>query len=265
MFKSVAIYTYASSGRAHLISGAMHAGALHQGLKSRQCKRFKGVVADIAVAYGWVSEEVFRAYENYVYIDLGYWERASRNGYHRLAINSWDTATNMLRGCPSDRFDALNIKILRSVDVSDRKTILIAGMSEKAARTHGYRAEAWENSTRDLVRKLCPEFEVVIRPKPTRRVQVRTTLQEDLARARVVLTHHSNVALDAALQGLPVYAVKGIGALLSGELTADSLRNARAVQLETRRALMYDAAYAQWNIEEMKNGHAWEYVKRCLS
>lgn len=261
----VAVYTYASSGRARLISESMHNGALRHGFQSQQYGRFKGVVADIAVAYGWVSEEVFKAYENYVYIDLGYWQREKRTGFHRLAVNSWDTATYMLRGCPSDRFDALDIKVEKAVDVSNRDTILIAGMSDKGANTHGYKPNVWEYSARDLVQRLCPEFSVIIRPKPTRRTPVKAALADDLARARVVLTHHSNVALDAAVAGIPAHAVKGIGALLStGTLTAARLREMSCAPIAERRAILRDAAYAQWDIAEMQQGRAWEYVREVL-
>jgi hypothetical protein len=262
---SVAVYSYANSKRANAIAEAMHEGALRYGLYSERHKRLgERRTADIACAYGWISAEAFKAHPNFVMVDLGYWQRDWK-GYHRIAVNSWDTATNMLRGCPSDRFDRLGLAVAESADVSDRDTVLIAGMSEKGARTHGYGPGVWENSTCEIVRRLCPEFRPVIRPKPGRRSPIVRPLADDLAQARIVLTHHSNVAIDAALVGIPSHAVKGAGSLLStGILAAERLRGMIARSREERYALACDCAYAQWNVDEMRSGAVWEYILQCL-
>ena len=259
--------------RARYVADSMRQGLIKHGISAPAFAKFSGVVADVAVAYGWVHEPIFSAYKaagaRFVYWDLGYWNRrpknAARDGHHRLAVDDWDTASSMLRGCPGDRLEALGVPFVeRREKLGDE--ILVAGMSEKAAGTHGFKAGEWERRMAGVLRRMAgPDVPIVVRPKPSKRQKVETTIEQALERARLLVTHHSNAAIDALALDVPIYCVKGAGALLSPPaLSFVDPARPPSTSAEERLALLRDVAYAQWSVPEMQSGAAWEHVKRII-
>jgi hypothetical protein len=261
----LAIYATDNNRRAMHIAMAMHCGARRCGLQSDILTRFTGVAADLAVAYGWTHESVFRSYlaagAHYVYWDLGYWNRRpshnSAEGHHRLAVDDWDTAKTMARGCPTDRLEASRLKIVEQRD-GQGEVILLAGMSAKAAGTHGYRFEQWELRKMKSLRETLPHWSLVYRPKPTKARPATETIEVALRRSRVLVTHHSNAAVEALMFDIPIFAIKGVGHLVSDQVLGTSRPYAE------RRQLLADVAYAQWTPQEMRTGQAWEHIRGLL-
>jgi hypothetical protein len=270
----VVLYSCANQGRAGHIAHAMQAGLLRHGLDAKIEHRWNGRVAgDLAIAYGWKHEPVFSAYAaagaQYAYFDMGYFNRkpsgdkgGSREGHHRLAVNDWDTAVNMKRGCPSDRWDALEIEV--QPDHHPNGSVLVAGMSAKAAGTHGFRDLEWETSALAALRAInIPDEEINYRPKPRHLGEVEP-IEAVLRRTRVIITHHSNVAVDGLVMGVPCYAVKGVGKLVSNDVFATpglGLTWKPAPSRRDRLALLADVAYAQWTPDEMRSGEAWAHIR----
>jgi hypothetical protein len=268
----VAIYTVGNNKRAVNIARAMGDGLRRCGVTFVQRSQFKGVEADVAVAYGWTHEPVFTAYREagsrYACWDLGYWCRRPvlnpQDGYHRLSIDDWDTINIMATGCPDDRMRAAGVEVLEDRYGGD--TILIAGMSAKAAGTHGYAEGEWEARTARALRSVVGVgVGVVMRPKPSKRHPPAERIEDALARTRLLVTHHSNAAINALAMGVPVFAVKGVGRLASRPvLDNDAVMNPYRLSLERRRQLLADAAYAQWSVEEMRTGAAWRHIAELL-
>lgn len=274
----VAIYAVGAGGgfankRSKYIAAATQQGLLKHGISTQVLNRFDGVVADVAIAYGWIHRDIFHAYRDagarFAYWDLGYWNRRPKNapsdGHHRLAVDDWDTAAKMIRDCPSDRFEQLGIEI------RDRQApgenILVAGMSDKAAWTHGYAYNEWEDRTVLELSRMAPGQSIVLRPKPNKRAPAATSLESDLNHCKLLVTHHSNAAVDALLTGVPMWAKKGVASLLaSPELTSTDLAHPGGLypHPEAVRGLMHDIAYAQWSVPEMRSGAAWEHIRRIL-
>jgi hypothetical protein len=270
----IACYALNSAGapsgnrRAHHIAQAFAEGARRHGLQAQIYTRFNGIEGDIAVAYGWIHESTFNAYKaagkHFAYWDLGYWGRQPATGktvegYHRLAVDDWDTLVNMRRDCPSDRWERLDVHIRKPVTGMSR--ILVAGMSAKAAITHGYRENQWEDMIRRQIFQAVPQAEVDFRAKPNKRVRQIMPIEQALETTHLLVTHHSNAALDALVAGVPVYCRKGIGRLASpDELDEAYIRNPVLPSIRRRLAILADAAYAQWTPDEMRSGEAWEHI-----
>lgn len=267
----VALYMCAGSGkRAIYLADAMRRGLLEHGIKSERYNRFKDVCADVAIAYGWSHREIFKQYKEagaqFAYFDLGYWNRrpptAPMDGHYRLAMNDWDTATNMPRGVPDDRLKTLE------ADLKPRqkgRDVVIACMSIKAVRIHGYDFREWENGVRKQVEQWGLNRTVVMRDKPNKKAKPMPAIADVLKTAHMLITHHSNAAVDALVNGIPTYAKKGVGSLWSApDLTKESVENPYFPCERDRRALLADVAYAQWKPEEMRSGAAWEFMKTCL-
>src|SRR6478735_9354335 len=111
---------------------------------------------------------------------------------------------------PSDRFRSFIPQILPWHDGDE---ILIAGSSRKSAIEHGFGYMQYETMmAREL---LARGLKVTYRPKPTdsERRPIpgcgfdEGELAHSLARCKAVVTHHSNLAVEALVAGVPVHCV----------------------------------------------------------
>lgn len=257
----------------------MQVGLRRHGIDARIETRWTGqVLGDVAVAYGWKHEAVFRGYRaaggHYAYFDLGYFNRkptndkgGSREGHHRVAVNSWDTADTMMRDCPFDRWDALGIEVKPDRVDDGSGAILVAGMSDKAAGTHGFRPGQWEAETLDFL-AACDTGgrEIIVRAKPSNLNAVEP-IESVLERTALIVTNHSNVAVDGLVAGVPCFARKGVGKLVS--LDAPASVDLKVVwkpspPIAERRQLLADVAYAQWSPAEMRTGQAWSHIRGII-
>lgn len=273
----VAVYSVNAGGgfgnkRAEYIGKAMMRGFERCGVKAEMHREFRGVVADVAIAYGWVHEPVFTAYKaaggHFVYWDLGYWDRrphdSPADGYHRLAVDDWDTAKTMIRDCPIDRISRLGLTVQES-RAGLGEEVMVAGMSEKAGGTHGFKFGEWEAAMKDRLERICSKYPVVIRPKPGRNSAPQVPIEQALLRTRLLVTHHSNVSIEAVLAGVPTYAIKGVGVLASPKtLTYDGVVDPYVPSYIERAQLLADVAYAQWTPPEMRAGDAWKHIERII-
>lgn len=277
----IVLYAIGGNGRARHVAQAMEIGVRRHGLAFEHRQKWDGrVEGDVAVAYGWVHEPVFTAYRaagaHYAYFDMGYFNRRpaggkglSREGHHRLAVNSWDTADTMARGMPADRWAELEIKIApprrdeaRIIDGA----VLVAGMSAKAAGTHGFKPLQWENDTLAELRAEFPTQEIIYRPKPKdlNGADVEP-IAEVLKRTSIIVTHHSNVAVDGWVAGVPCWAKKGVGKITSyHDMVVAVSRRGPHLTFEERCSMLADVAYAQWTPDEMRDGSAWAHIRRLI-
>jgi hypothetical protein len=227
---------------------------------------------DVAIFYGLAAglDRLFRDYRdrglNAVYIDLGYWGRRKRtrfDGYHKLVVNSRHPTDYFQRRKHSpDRFAAHQVAIQPWRSSGDH--ILLAGMSAKAAAAEGMLPHVWERETIAYLRELT-DRPIIYRPKPNwtdakplagATFDRETPLEQALTNCHAVVTHHSNVAVDALLAGVPCVCLGGVASLLSGKID----------QIETlptpdgREQWAADLAWTQWSVEEMQAGEAFRYL-----
>jgi hypothetical protein len=258
----IVMYEMSRHKRARIVAAAMDEGLKRHGIKTIVRDRFTGVEGDLAVAYGWIHEPIFKKYGHYLYFDLGYWDRKPKGqpkeGMHRLAINSWCPTDYMGRGMPQDRWDAARIPMSA---LSTGRDILVAAMSEKAARTHGYAFRQWEDAAM-LTMRTFTKRRIIYRPKPSK-AQPGVPIADALRQASAVVSHHSNVAVEAMIEGVAVYAEKGVGTLVSIP-TLRQIDIAQPPDLETRVAFLSDIAYCQWTPQEMRQGDVWEHVSKMV-
>lgn len=256
----VALYALRSNRRALHVAEAMQQGLAAAGIKSPIRTDFRhGVEGDVAIAYGWSHEAIFRQYRHYLYFDLGYWGRTgqvtARDGYYRLAVNDWSPSINMLREMTHTRIR--DIKISNQDDIS-RDKILIAAMSEKSAATHGYKFLQWEQ---DMLRRIGGRS-AYVRHKPRKNQTDVVPIEKALREVKTVVTLHSNCVIDALKMGVPVYAERGVGVLFSVSFS-EILRPPVLSECD-RRQLLSDISWTQWTPQEMREGGVWEYASKIL-
>ena len=111
--------------------------------------------------------------------------------------------------------------------------------------------------------------EIVYRPKPSWRGWTLlpgsrySPPEEDLDalidEAWAVITHHSNVGIDAIVRGCPVFTLEGAADCVShrsNHLIEDPFQPTNA----QRHRFLCDLAYTQWKPVEIASGEAWDHL-----
>src|SRR3990167_4756416 len=229
-----------------------------------------------AVFYGLSGNlrTLFRDYQKSgkpaVYIDLGYWGRRDGggrySGYHKFAVNGRHTTEYFQKWKhSSDRLERLGLRV--GPWRQGKKYILLAGMSAKSADVEGYKAEEWE---RDAIKRIMSVTDrpIIYRPKPswrdaqpiegTRFSPREEPLETVLDDCHAVVTHHSNVAVDGIVLGIPAFCEMGVARPFSN---SDLSKIERPIYPDGRIQWMCDIAYTQWNVDEMAKGKPWKRLR----
>lgn len=191
-----------------------------------------------------------------LHVDAGFWRR---DHYNKLALGGrWSELTNRKFG--SGRFTPHAVMVYPNR--APGKTILVCGMSAKAARSWGLEPEQWEHEAVSRLRAVGAK--VIYRPKPTwpdaRPIQNSIFdrslgIDQTLRQVYGVVSHHSNAAIDAIAAGLPIYVEVGISKSLSVP-TLEDVVGATAPDIETRQHFLREIAWHQWTLAELEQG-AW--------
>lgn len=248
------------------IADAMHAGIQRCGDKSTLWEIGNGPQprGDVGIMYGWKRSFLLKQYRRYVYADLPYWNRPnpldrSRAQHWKIVANGWSPDGYVRAGLHPHRWEGLHVDI--HPPRSGGKKIIIAGASHKSAEQHGYKYMQWEAT---MARKLAGKgFELVYRPKPKdmqkRALHGATSdwgpIRWDSVHA--VVTHHSNLALDALVAGVPAFCETGAAKVMS--FNPDEIQSASIPA--GREQFLWDCAYLQWTLEEMRSGECWTHLK----
>lgn len=263
--------------RSNICARAMHTGIRLAGDRPTIMWQhtFKEPVGDVAVFYGFtynlpfIMQQYIAAGKKVLYIDLGYWGRLAGGklyGYHKIALNARHPTAYFQRK-PKDnrRINGFDLEFKPWRQSGDY--ILLAGMGDKAARAEGFEIERWERETIRAIQAVT-DRRIVYRPKPSWKgarpisgvlySHPKTELESALQNCHAVVTHHSNVAVDAVLAGVPVFAWAGVGSVMG---LNDLTRIESPIFPEGREQWVNDISYCQWTVDEMHRGLPWRHMK----
>lgn len=235
-------------------------------------EQYRGPQFPVAVFYGYtptlrgIMADYVKAGLKAVYIDLGYWMREGLRGYHKLSINSrHPTAYFQREKHGPERAKAVGISAKPWRERGQH--ILLAGMGDKAANVEGKAVESWERQALEALQRTTKR-RVIYRPKPSwlqAKPIVGTVyspkdqaLESVLENCHAVVTHHSNVAVDALVAGVPSFCWQGVAAPLSLQ---DLAQIEEPFYPPARDQWISDIAYTQWSVDEMAAGRAWQHLK----
>jgi len=274
---TVAVYRFPHSRRSSFCAEAMAQGirAVGDQVQERVMMQYHGPDTDVAVFYGF-NRELLDGYrtagKKAIYIDLGYWAREGQLGHHKLGINSrHPTDYYQRRAHAPDRWARLRQTIAPwRTSSPPHAPILVCGMSGKGAAAEGFHPEEWERRTVAELRKHT-QRRIVYRPKPnwagSKPIEGADYQRGDnqgrdvpavLREVHAVVTHHSNVAVDALIAGVPVFVMDGIARTLG---LSDLSKIEKPIRPDGREQWAYDAAYTQWTVHEMATGAPWRHLK----
>jgi len=185
--------------------------------------------------------------------DLGYVGRAKVTGYLRASVDQ-DHPQALLDRTPPDpsRWNAQGINLREDADPNG--VILLVGLGTKSRRY--LREVDWEQRTLASLRQRFPGRTVLHRPKPHHEYpklhcerDLTTPIDQLLRRCSLVVCRHSNVAVDAAIAGVPFETEDGAAAWLAR----------RPFTRENRLDFLRRLAWWQWLATEADP--AWKFLR----
>jgi len=182
---------------------------------------------------------------SYYHIDHGYFGRGHYDGYYRITKNAFQWIGG-ISGYSSDRWEALKVEMKRWR--KSGRHVVVCPISGYLGDFLGIDAEQW---TAAVVREISLHTErpIVVKDKH------RGTLKEALVDAWCLVTHSSNAAVDALVDGIPVVALgRSATAPVAWHLT-----DMEKPHWPEREPWAHALAHHQFTLSEMRGG------LRCLS
>ena len=185
----------------------------------------------------------------FFYIDHAYFSRGHGKNY-RITRNGFEAGA--VRKYPSDRIAALGVKLLDWRKGGN--SILVCPPTEYFEKAHG--CETWLDDTLKLLR-MHTDRPVEVRRKPKAGETVEP-LDAALAKSHALVTHSSNVAVEAVIQGTPVFVSPTSAAAPVG---CTDLSRIESPVYPDRNAWLAHLSYSQFTMDEIRSGEAWRMLR----
>lgn len=226
--------------------------------------------ADLAVFWGHKKTNIIECQRSrgadYLVMERSYF--LNRFTHLSLGFNGLNGyADFMNQGMPDDRwkkFEAKGVCLNDWKEPGSGKFILIAGQVPGDASHAGLvNIEEWYKKSQIRLQMLS-DFPVKFRPHPLAltpsRRQLLVPLAQDLYEAEAVVTFNSNTSVDAIFAGTPVICVNE--GCMAWDVAQHSVEDINRLIRPDRQQWVNDLSYAQWDIDEIKAGEAWEQSEK---
>lgn len=184
----------------------------------------------------------------YFYIDHAYFHRGHGRTY-RIARNAYEAGP--VRKCPSDRLENLGLEVAPWNDAG--REIIVCPPTDHFMLAHG--CPDWLESTLTSLRSVT-DRPLVVRTKP-QPGDAAVPIPEALRTAHALVTHSSNVAIEAACLGTPVFVSPTSAAAPIGRTDLAEIEN--PVRPD-RAPWLAHLAYNQFSLDEIRDGSAWRML-----
>ena len=241
------LYAYLNrGGGGNTVISAVISGA---GCRHSYAEDYKGFTEGVPVCWGVlrnskkIVDDAISRDQHFVYIDHAYFNRGHGNSY-RISINSFEC--NMLRLCPSSRSKQLNV----SLDPWNTRgeKIIVCPPTDYFSEAHS--VHGWLDKTINEI-KLYTDRKIVVRKKP-KPDEKPIPLAEQLHEAHALVTHSSNVAIEAVCLGTPVFVSKTSAAAPIGLTDLSMIEN----PIYPDRSLwINNLSYCQFTLSEIESGN----------
>ncbi len=186
----------------------------------------------------------------FLQIDNGFVQPAcgGPKGYYRISYNSLSPV--MIEDAPSAR-----IPVKMAPWRTSGRHVILALPGNGFGRAIGLDMGLWIRHSQTALRRVTGR-PIIIRPKKSGR-----TMDVDMANCWALVTHSSNVAVDAVLMGVPVFVAKTSPAVPVGNLDIAKLENPA---MPDRTAWFNSLMAQQFTLGEMASGFARETMRAVM-
>lgn len=184
----------------------------------------------------------------YFYIDHAYFNRGHGQNY-RITRNGYEAGP--IRECPNDRASALGLTTSRWREGG--RDIIVCPPTDYFMQAHG--CPDWLDTTVATLRNQT-DRPIIIRQKP-QPGEVSTPLSQALETAHALVTHSSNVAIEAVCLGTPVFVSPSSAAAPVGRTDLSAIEDP---VYPDRQPWLAHLAYNQFSYDEILEGDAWRML-----
>lgn len=201
----------------------------------------------------YVVKDAMASDRNYLYCDHSYFHRGHLKNY-RITLNSY--GLRGLRKCPLDRLKSIDINV--SPWRTKGRHILVCPPTDYFMQAHG--CPDWLDNTLSTL-KASTDRPIIIRNKPVSNQKV-PSLSDQLLNCHALVTHSSNVAVEAAVMGVPVFVHADCAASPVGKT---SLEEVECPVMPDRELWLANIAYTQFSFKEILHGQVLELISDYIS
>lgn len=261
------LITDTTPSRARTLLKNVHTGAEKAGIDARMTTR--GVRPHSWVflyGLGGPDRVQYRSQKKVVAFDMGYWCRNNPGRHYRVSVGGLHSPELIFRGDrpTPERWEKAKLSVTDSAKI--RPAIMLVGNGPKSTAIG---AQGWAAAKSREIRAIFPGRQIVYRPKPKRPLEPgvvsnvisREPIEQALRTVGLVVCRHSNVAVDACLQGVPVVSEDGAGAAIYPRSLQDYQNQP---SLEKRIEFLHRLAWWQWTSEECEGPEFWRWMKGVI-
>jgi hypothetical protein len=221
------------------------------------------ILADIPVVWGVLrdSDRIIAQAKSqglyFFYVDHAYFNRGHGRTY-RITRNGYEAGP--IRVVPGDRISALQVRL--EPWRKSGSEIIVCPPTDYFMQAHG--CIDWLDTTLATLRSVTDRpIKVRRKPKPGEEV---VPLEQALQNAHALVTHSSNVAIEAVCFGTPAFVAPASAAAPVARTNILEIENPI---YPDRASWLAHLAYNQFSFEEIANGRAWrmllEFEQRDLA
>lgn len=201
---------------------------------------------------GEIIKECEKVGRTYWHLDHGYFNSGHFEGYYRVTKNGQQYIKS--GEYSSDRWDKQNIEL--QPWKKEGSHIVLCPLSRHVAHYLGIDSHKWLKETEAKLKENT-DREIVIKPKDDV-----MSLEQVLHGAHAIVAYNSNALVDAIILGIPGFSTAPFTALPSSTypLGNTSLDNIENPEYRDREQWVYNLAYQQFTLNEMRTGEAWRIL-----
>lgn len=250
-------------------------GAVQQG--ARAAGRKVAIVAGltdrcrVAVIWGAGHPEMLRLMQQTVARgvpviawDGAYWHRGT---HYRFSINApHPQAVIMARAFSDHRFKSFRVEMRE--DWNRSGPVVLVGQGIKCARMYDEHPGEWERAMALAIRQRWPDRPIHFRPRPQGSghckmltgciTRTEPRINDVIRSASLVVTRHSNVAVDAIVAGIPAVSESGAAAAVCPRRLEDA---GPPLDEKARRQFLANLAHFQWSLAELRTAETWGFIE----
>jgi hypothetical protein len=222
--------------------------------------------ADVLVVWGWAQQDMIAPHMasggDVIVMEQGF--LGNRLEWSSIGFNGLNGRADFVNpGSPSDRFERHFAGLMKPWKQDGEYVLLMGQVPGDQALAH-VDIRAWY---RDAISRLADwEMPVMFRPHPLSldtpapdgAIGLSGDLSAALDGAAAAVTFNSNTGVDAALAGVPVYALDE-GSMARPVACHDLFM---APQRPDRGQWVANLAWCQWTVDEVAAGEAWAHLRR---
>lgn len=211
------------------------------------------------IPLSWARGNIIKIHEAagemVIICETGYLRRGdTESNYYAVGLNGLNGRAEFRNeASPPDRFRelALQVKPWRK----NGNHVLICGQVPWDASVDNINFKQWQRETVEKLKGLTNR-KLVFRQHP--KLALVRPLSEDLKDCWAAVTFNSNTAVEAAIEGIPVF-VDDEGTM-AGPVANWFLSDIENPKMPDREQWLYDLAYTQWKPREMREGKTWRHL-----